>query len=119
MLQEKDTAVAVSKFFHTLVEMIAVVYEPYDFPMVLSGGVFQNRVLLSLVLKGFLMLSSQMLFLRMMEGLRWDKWLLHYCLVKNNVSFNEYLLRLDYAFNHKIIFSLYFFISFWLTLLLW
>jgi len=41
--------VAVSKFFHTLVEIIAVVYEPYDLPLVLSGGVFQNRVLLGLV----------------------------------------------------------------------
>lgn len=53
MLQEKDTAVAVSKFFHTLVEMIAVVYTPYDIPLVLSGGVFQNRVLLALILRRF------------------------------------------------------------------
>ncbi|RLA60605.1 MAG: carbamoyltransferase HypF, partial [Epsilonproteobacteria bacterium] len=53
MLAESDTSVAVSRFFHTLVEMIAVVYEPYDLPLVLSGGVFQNRVLLELMLKRF------------------------------------------------------------------
>jgi len=33
--------------------MIAVVYAPYDLPLVLSGGVFQNRVLLGLVLESF------------------------------------------------------------------
>jgi len=49
LLDEVDISVAVSKFFHTLVEIIAVVYEPYDLPLVLSGGVFQNRVLLGLV----------------------------------------------------------------------
>jgi hydrogenase maturation protein HypF len=53
MLSESDTTIAVSKFFHTLVEMIAVVYTPYDLPLVLSGGVFQNRVLLELVLERF------------------------------------------------------------------
>ncbi|CAA6805407.1 MAG: [NiFe] hydrogenase metallocenter assembly protein HypF [uncultured Sulfurovum sp.] len=53
MLSETDTTVSTSKFFHTLVEMIVKVYEPYDLPMVLSGGVFQNRVLLGLVLKRF------------------------------------------------------------------
>ncbi len=54
MLRECDTPeVAVSKFFHTLVEMIAAVCEQYDLPLVLSGGVFQNRVLLELVLERF------------------------------------------------------------------
>jgi len=53
MLKEKDISLAVSKFFHTLVEIISKVYEPYDFPMVLSGGVFQNSVLLGLVLDRF------------------------------------------------------------------
>ena len=53
LLNEDDITVAVSKFFHTLVEMIAVVYAPYDLPLVLSGGVFQNRVLLALVLEKF------------------------------------------------------------------
>jgi hydrogenase maturation protein HypF len=53
IIEEKNIAIAVSKFFHTLVEMIAVAYEPYDLSLVLSGGVFQNRVLLSLVLERF------------------------------------------------------------------
>jgi len=53
MLSETDVNVATSKFFHTLVELISEVYAPYDLPMVLGGGVFQNRVLLSLVLKRF------------------------------------------------------------------
>ena len=51
ILLEKNTSVAVSKFFHTLVEMIVWVHKQYDLPLVLSGGVFQNRVLLGLVLE--------------------------------------------------------------------
>jgi hypothetical protein len=51
MLQEADVPAAVSKFFHTLVEIIAAVHSTYDLPLVLSGGVFQNRVLVSLVLQ--------------------------------------------------------------------
>ena len=53
IINEPDTTTAVSKFFHTLVEMIAVVYEPYHLPLVFSGGVFQNRVLLGLLLERF------------------------------------------------------------------
>ncbi|MDQ7085626.1 MAG: carbamoyltransferase HypF [Sulfurovum sp.] len=53
MLNEEYSTIAVSKFFHTLVEMIALVYKPYHLPLVLSGGVFQNRVLLELVLTRF------------------------------------------------------------------
>ena len=54
LLDETDTSVAVSKFFHTLVEMIAVVYKEHDtLPLVLSGGVFQNRVLLGLIFERF------------------------------------------------------------------
>ncbi len=54
ILEEEDISVAVSKFFNTLVEIIAVVYAPYDvLPMVLSGGVFQNRVLLELIFRRF------------------------------------------------------------------
>ncbi len=53
ILKETNATIAASKFFHTLVEMIAVIYERYDYPMVLGGGVFQNRVLLSLVLQRF------------------------------------------------------------------
>ncbi|HIP18845.1 MAG TPA: carbamoyltransferase HypF [Sulfurovum sp.] len=50
ILLEEDTSVAVSKFFHTLVEIILAVQKQYDLPLVLSGGVFQNRILLGLVL---------------------------------------------------------------------
>ena len=47
---ERDIKVAVSKFFHTLVEIIYTLHLHYNLPLVLSGGVFQNRVLLELVL---------------------------------------------------------------------
>lgn len=54
LLDETDTNIAVTKFFHTLVEMIAVVYDRHkDLPLVLSGGVFQNRVLLELMFERF------------------------------------------------------------------
>jgi hydrogenase maturation protein HypF len=54
MLEEERVEDAVSKFFHTLVEMVAVVYTGYEkMPLVLSGGVFQNRVLVSLLLERF------------------------------------------------------------------
>ena len=54
ILEEEDISVAVSKFFNSLVEIIAVVYAPYDdLPLVLSGGVFQNRVLLELIFRRF------------------------------------------------------------------
>jgi len=54
MLSEERVESAVSKFFHTLVEMVAVVYADYEkMPLVLSGGVFQNRVLVSLLLERF------------------------------------------------------------------
>ncbi len=50
ILKEPDTTMAISKFFNTLVEMIYFIYKEFDLPLVLSGGVFQNRVLLGLVL---------------------------------------------------------------------
>ena len=53
IVSENNRTIAVSRFFHTLVEIIAVVYAPYTLPLVLSGGVFQNRVLLGLVLERF------------------------------------------------------------------
>jgi hydrogenase maturation protein HypF len=54
MLSEERIEDAVSKFFHTLVEMVAAVYAGYEkMPLVLSGGVFQNRVLVSLLLERF------------------------------------------------------------------
>ncbi len=45
-----EKSVAVSKFFNTLVIMIAQMHERYGLPIILSGGVFQNRVLLELIL---------------------------------------------------------------------
>lgn len=53
MLEEEQREVAISKFFHTIIEMIAVVYEPFDMPLVATGGVFQNRVLLDSLLERF------------------------------------------------------------------
>ena len=53
LLREKNISISVSKFFHTLVEIVAAVYKPYDLPLVLSGGVFQNKVLLGLILERF------------------------------------------------------------------
>ena len=50
ILSEGNRSVAVSKFFHTLVEMIVTIHKQHDLPLVLSGGVFQNRILLGLVL---------------------------------------------------------------------
>jgi len=49
--EEESAVVAISKFFNTLVEIIEHIYKLYNLPLVLSGGVFQNRVLLGLVLE--------------------------------------------------------------------
>jgi len=51
ILKEENNTVAVSKFFNTLVEIIYDMSKKYDLPVVLSGGVFQNRVLLRLIMK--------------------------------------------------------------------
>ncbi len=54
VLKETEDRIAISRFFHTIVEMVAAVYHDYGhLPLVLSGGVFQNRVLLSLLLRRF------------------------------------------------------------------
>ena len=47
---EPNSQIAISKFFNTLVEIIFFIYKKYNLPLVLSGGVFQNRILLELVL---------------------------------------------------------------------
>lgn len=49
VLQENQKSIAVSKFFNTLIEIIFSIYKKYNLPLVLSGGVFQNRVLLKLI----------------------------------------------------------------------
>ena len=51
IILESDAKVAVSKFFHTLVEIIHTLHQQYNLPLVLSGGVFQNRILLELILE--------------------------------------------------------------------
>ena len=49
--KEQNSTIAISKFFNTLVEIIYTIHQEYNLPLVLSGGVFQNRVLLGLVLE--------------------------------------------------------------------
>ncbi len=51
IVKEKSKEVIISKFFNTLVEIIYTIYKRYNLPLVLSGGVFQNRVLLELILE--------------------------------------------------------------------
>lgn len=51
ILGEENSYQAVSKFFNTLVEIIYYLYKQHQLPLILSGGVFQNRVLLRLVMK--------------------------------------------------------------------
>ena len=49
IIHESSPNVAISKFFNTLVEIIDTLHKKYNLPLLLSGGVFQNRVLLELV----------------------------------------------------------------------
>lgn len=51
ILDEENNRVAVSKFFNTIVEIIYEMHKKYDLPLVLGGGVFQNRVLLRLIMR--------------------------------------------------------------------
>jgi len=52
LVEEADTQIAVSRFFRTIVAMIETVYAPYThLPLVLGGGVFQNRILVDLILE--------------------------------------------------------------------
>jgi len=51
IVQEESKKVAISKFFHTLVDIVDEVSSIYGLDTLLSGGVFQNRVLLELILK--------------------------------------------------------------------
>ncbi|MDQ1264735.1 MAG: hydrogenase maturation protein HypF [Campylobacterota bacterium] len=51
ILNEKEQRIAVSKFFNTIVEIIIFFYKRYSLPLVLGGGVFQNRILLRLLMK--------------------------------------------------------------------
>ncbi|MEA3497809.1 MAG: carbamoyltransferase HypF [Campylobacterota bacterium] len=51
ILKESDKTISVSKFFNTLIEIIYMIYKKYNLPLVISGGVFQNRVLMRLLMK--------------------------------------------------------------------
>ena len=54
IIKEQSSTKAVSKFFNTLIEIIATVYKNYThLPLIASGGVFQNRVLLELLIERF------------------------------------------------------------------
>jgi hydrogenase maturation protein HypF len=50
IVKEDDRYIVISKFFNTVVEIIYIIYKKYNLQMILSGGVFQNRVLLQLIL---------------------------------------------------------------------
>jgi hydrogenase maturation protein HypF len=49
LVEEKDARVGVSRFMHTVAEITRKLYAPYEgMPVVCGGGVFQNRVLVSI-----------------------------------------------------------------------
>jgi len=50
IIKEPKKEVAVTAFFNTLVDIIATIYKDYNLPLILSGGVFQNKVLVELIL---------------------------------------------------------------------
>jgi len=50
MLTQSDLTVMISKFFNTLVSIVQQIAMCYPYPVVLGGGVFQNRVLVELLL---------------------------------------------------------------------
>ncbi len=51
ILKETNKKVVVSKFFNTIVQIIYKMAEKYNLPVVLGGGVFQNRVLVRLIMQ--------------------------------------------------------------------
>ena len=51
ILKEQNHFIAVSKFFNTLVEIIYEMGKKYKLPIVLGGGVFQNRVIIKLLIE--------------------------------------------------------------------
>jgi hydrogenase maturation protein HypF len=54
ILKEQSKEVAVSKFFNTIIEIIKTIYADFkNYPLVVSGGVFQNSVLVGLLLEQF------------------------------------------------------------------
>lgn len=51
IIKDDEKRLICSKFINTLVDIIADISNNYDLPIVLSGGVFQNKTLLELVCK--------------------------------------------------------------------
>ncbi len=52
IVKDKDKSIIASKFINALVELIIKISQKYDaLPVVLTGGVFQNKTLLELVIK--------------------------------------------------------------------
>ena len=51
ILDESNKSIAVSKFFNTIVTIIYEMGEIHKLPIVLGGGVFQNRVLIRLLIE--------------------------------------------------------------------
>jgi hydrogenase maturation protein HypF len=52
IIEDKSSKeIIVSKFFNTVVDIICTIYQDYDLPIVLSGGVFQNISILKKVLQ--------------------------------------------------------------------
>jgi len=51
MLHDKDPHVIASKFINTLVKILLTLKSRYDYPVVLGGGVFQNRTLMEKILQ--------------------------------------------------------------------
>ena len=51
LIQEESRERGVSMFFNTLIEIIVSMAHSQKLPLVLSGGVFQNKVLVTLMFK--------------------------------------------------------------------
>ncbi len=51
LLDEDDKRIGVSRFFNTVVEIILFMAKQHKLPLVFSGGVFQNRVLVTLLFR--------------------------------------------------------------------
>ncbi len=52
IIKDKNSTVIASKFINMLVEIIVEISSQYEnLPIILTGGVFQNKTLLELVLK--------------------------------------------------------------------
>lgn len=53
LIKDKNKVLIASKFINTLVKIILDIVKTYNLPIVLCGGVFQNKTLLSLLIRKF------------------------------------------------------------------